>query len=146
MTQMQKLYLILFAAAVVSLFIFHDLARADIIDEMNTVRATPLIEDKVLNKYALIRCKTMTEWSHNGFLSIAYDVMYTYGKRGIITRYKDVGENLAVDFPTAGSTMQAWMNSPGHRSNIERKIYSRVGSATCRNVVGTTTVVLFGGK
>lgn len=128
------------------MFYLRTSTHADIVQEMNTVRATPLIEDKVLNKYALIRCKTMTEWSHNGFYSIAYDVMYTYGKRGIITRYKDVGENLALGFTNTGSTMQAWMNSPGHRSNIESKTYSRVGSATCRNVVGTTTVVLFGGK
>lgn len=146
MTNNQKIYIIALTAAVIFLFLSYDYTHADLITEMNTVRATPLLEDKVLNKYALIRCKTMATWSHDGFLSVAYDVMYVYGKRGVVTRYKDVGENLAQGFTTAGSTMQAWMNSPSHRANIISPIYSRVGSATCRNVTGTTTVVLFGGK
>ena len=30
-----------------------------------------------------------------------------------------VGENIAYNYPTAESAMAAWLNSPGHKSNIE---------------------------
>lgn len=139
---------LLITAFVMTLFIpaMSEAKDLTLTQEINKARVKPLTEDKVLIKYALIRCKTMKTWSHDGFLDIAYDVMYVYGRNGIITRYKDVGENLANGFSTAGSTMQAWMNSPIHKANIEDPRYTRIGIATCRNVLGTTTVALFGGK
>ena len=30
------------------------------------------------------------------------------------------GENIAYGYPTADAVMQGWLNSPGHRANIER--------------------------
>jgi uncharacterized protein YkwD len=30
-----------------------------------------------------------------------------------------VGENIAYSYPTAESAMDAWLNSPGHKANIE---------------------------
>ncbi|MFE6967238.1 CAP domain-containing protein [Agromyces sp. NPDC057679] len=39
------------------------------------------------------------------------------------------GENIAEGFGTAGSVMEAWMASPGHRQNILQPVYTRVGIA-----------------
>jgi uncharacterized protein YkwD len=32
--------------------------------------------------------------------------------------YRSAGENIAADYPTAASAVNAWMDSPGHRANI----------------------------
>ncbi len=37
------------------------------------------------------------------------------------------GENIAYGFPSAGSVVQAWLGSPGHRANIERAAYVATG-------------------
>ncbi len=38
-----------------------------------------------------------------------------------------VGENIAYGYPTAKSVMRAWMRSPGHRANILRPQFRRIG-------------------
>jgi uncharacterized protein YkwD len=38
-----------------------------------------------------------------------------------------MGENIAEGFPTPASVMQAWLNSPGHRANIEGRQYAAIG-------------------
>lgn len=37
------------------------------------------------------------------------------------------GENIAFGFPDAGSVMTAWMNSPGHKTNILSTHYTAIG-------------------
>ena len=44
--------------------------------------------------------------------------------------YDSAGENLAKNFSTTSATMEAWMNSSGHRDNILNVAYSEVGFAT----------------
>lgn len=41
--------------------------------------------------------------------------------------YQAAGENLAYGFTNNESTVQGWMNSPGHRANILNGTYSEVG-------------------
>ena len=50
--------------------------------------------------------------SHNGFVERAEYLIYT-------TSSSNVAENLAYNYTTANSVFIAWMNSPGHRKNIE---------------------------
>jgi uncharacterized protein YkwD len=38
-----------------------------------------------------------------------------------------IGENIAAGFPTPAMVMQAWLNSPGHRANIERPEFRAIG-------------------
>lgn len=38
-----------------------------------------------------------------------------------------VGENIAYGYTSAKEVMRAWMNSPGHRENILRPQYRRIG-------------------
>jgi len=40
-----------------------------------------------------------------------------------------VGENLARDFDTIEGVMQAWMDSPPHRENLENPKYKKYGLA-----------------
>lgn len=42
-------------------------------------------------------------------------------------RYKQAGENIAMRFTTASSTVRAWMNSPSHRENILRTTFEESG-------------------
>lgn len=63
-------------------------------------------------------------------------------------KYKYAGENLARDFPTAQSAVDAWMASPSHRDNMLSDRYSDIGVAVVEgtlNGVDTTIIVqLFG--
>lgn len=38
-----------------------------------------------------------------------------------------VGENIAMGYPDAQAVMDGWMNSPGHRANIENCDYQTIG-------------------
>ncbi|MEO8065741.1 MAG: CAP domain-containing protein [Candidatus Doudnabacteria bacterium] len=44
--------------------------------------------------------------------------------------YLTLGENLAMDFTSASEMMAAWMNSPGHRANIENEKFVDQGVST----------------
>jgi uncharacterized protein YkwD len=41
--------------------------------------------------------------------------------------YTYAGENIAYGFPSASSVLAAWLNSPGHRANIENPNYTHHG-------------------
>jgi uncharacterized protein YkwD len=47
-----------------------------------------------------------------------------------------LGENIAYNFPDAGSVHFAWMNSSGHRANILGANFTEVGIAIARNSRG----------
>jgi uncharacterized protein YkwD len=42
-------------------------------------------------------------------------------------QFSRVGENVAAGQPTAESVMEAWLNSPGHRRNIENAEFDEIG-------------------
>ena len=91
-----------------------------------------LRRDKKLEKIALIRAKEMAEtgkFSHTR----------PNGQRGItlIKGNKAKGENIAKGQKTCEQVSAAWYESPGHRANMLRKNFKKVGIAgyTCN---GTT--------
>lgn len=45
-------------------------------------------------------------------------------------RYKNAGENLAVNFVDSDDVHDAWMNSPTHKANILRDGFEEIGIAT----------------
>jgi uncharacterized protein YkwD len=47
-----------------------------------------------------------------------------------------LGENIAYNFPDAGSVHFAWMNSSGHRANILGANFTEIGVAVARNARG----------
>jgi uncharacterized protein YkwD len=62
--------------------------------------------------------------------------------------YSFAGENLAKNYPTSQTTVDAWMNSPTHRENILNKEYTDVGFAVMDGVLNgqntTLVVALYG--
>ena len=68
-------------------------------------------------------------------------------KRGY--NYREIGENLAVGYPTADNVVDGWMHSPGHRANILGHSFEEVGVAIAagspeRGFAGPTVVALYG--
>ena len=55
---------------------------------------------------------TKKEPSHDGFVSRSENIMNVLGA-------KKVGENVAFNFVSPKSAVTAWLNSPGHKENIE---------------------------
>ena len=51
--------------------------------------------------------------------------------------YRTIGENIAKGYGTPAQVHQGWMNSPGHRRNIMKSDYDRlgVGYASCTHGV-----------
>lgn len=53
-------------------------------------------------------------------------------------RYIFAGENLARDFNDAASVVNAWMNSPSHRSNLLDSNFKEIGVAVANGKLGGT--------
>lgn len=64
-------------------------------------------------------------------------------------KYRFAGENLARDFSSASSAVEAWMASPTHRDNLLSDKYTEIGIGVVEgdlNGVDTTIVVQFFGR
>ena len=62
--------------------------------------------------------------------------------------YNEAGENLAKSFTSTSAVMTAWMNSPGHKSNILNDDFTEVGFAVVNGKLNnkkTSLVVAFYG-
>jgi hypothetical protein len=63
-------------------------------------------------------------------------------------RYTYAGENLAVNFENSEDVNNAWLNSPGHRSNIMNSKFTEIGIATAEGMYNghkaTYVVQMFG--
>jgi len=58
-------------------------------------------------------------------------------------RYRYAGENLARDFSSASSAVEAWMNSPTHRDNILNPKYKEIGiGVTEGDLAGVDTTII----
>ena len=83
-----------------------------------------LVTDVKLTKAANARAKEIRKYfSHtrpNG--TSCFTILNKYN----IT-YMSCGENIAYGQPTVSAVMTAWMNSPGHRENILRDSFGKVG-------------------
>lgn len=87
-----------------------------------------------------------TEMYRQGYVSHVSPTTGTVGDRveaaGI--RLRIVGENLALA-PTPRAVHRGLMDSPGHRANILREEYNRVGVGAVRGPLGLMVVEVFGG-
>lgn len=96
-----------------------------------------LSSDSQLAKLAQLKAEDMAK---NGYFShtsptygSAFDMMKTYG-----VSYKTAGENIAKGQKTAASVMDGWMNSSGHRANILKSDYTKIGVGYAKSPDGTT--------
>ena len=96
-----------------------------------------LASDSQLAKLAQMKAEDMAK---NGYFShtsptygSAFDMMKKYG-----VSYKTAGENIAKGQKTAQSVMNGWMNSSGHRANILKSDYTKIGVGYAKASDGTT--------
>jgi uncharacterized YkwD family protein/spore coat assembly protein SafA len=61
-----------------------------------------------------------------------FDMMEAFG-----IRFSAGGENIAYGQRTPQEVMNAWMNSPGHRSNIMSPTYNQIGVGVAKTSSGT---------
>lgn len=80
----------------------------DQLDSAATAKSNDMVNRNYFEHYAL----GLTPW--NFIIKAGYNYLYA-------------GENLAMDFNTTEGTVNAWMNSPAHRSNILNPDYSEMG-------------------
>jgi len=93
-----------------------------------------LVDDPRLDASAAAKCNDMVVKNYWGHVEPdtglhAWHFMTESGIPGNTT----TGENLAHGFRSSQDTVQGWMNSPGHKANIERADYDHVGYAVCNS-------------
>ena len=93
--------------------------------------------DSQLAKLAQLKAEDLAKnayFSHTSpTYGSAFDMMKTYG-----VSYKTAGENIAKGQKTAESVMDSWMNSSGHRANILKSDYTKIGVGYAKSADGTT--------
>lgn len=103
-------------------------------EERSSRGLSALTLDSSLNEVAQLKAEDMAEnryFSHNSpTYGSAFDMLKEYG-----IRYNTAGENIAKGQKSSQAVMTGWMNSQGHRENILKKEYSKlgVGYATDKN-------------
>lgn len=105
-----------------------ELYKKEVLKLVNKERAKagikPLKADPTLEKAAAIRAKELTKvFDHvrpNG--SICFTVLDDVG-----ASYYVAAENIAAGQKNPNYVMDAWMNSPGHRSNILNGSFGKIG-------------------
>jgi uncharacterized protein YkwD len=86
----------------------------------------PLVRATELDSAAQKHSQSMADngfFSHTGLDgSSPFDRMRREGYS-----FVNAGENIAAGFPAPQAVMDAWMNSPGHRSNILQAAFTEIG-------------------
>jgi hypothetical protein len=106
-----------------------------------------LYESEILKKTAELKLQDMLQkdyWDHTGPNGeTAWDFMEQSGYRYLLA-----GENLARGYTNSQEVVEAWMNSPSHRSNILngrfKEIGVAVGAGKIKGQMTTVVVQLFG--
>ena len=126
--------LILAAIAALAVFIGACGPDAEVVRLQNNIRQSHGVQltftKSDLTSFAVQRCaQIQSNFSHAGFR--------------VLPGYREMGENIARGYSTPASVVNAWMNSPSHRSNILYARFDSVGVAKC---AGDHWVVEFGDR
>ncbi|MGE3610859.1 MAG: CAP domain-containing protein [Bacteriovoracaceae bacterium] len=93
-----------------------------------------LIDDEGLNAIAEIHSQNMAsgsvEFGHTGFSDRCREARIVLGGGNLC------GENVAMGQRSAKAVFDSWMNSPGHRANIENSRYTHSGFGFEKNMDG----------
>ncbi len=106
----------------------HSVAELELLDEVNNYRVS--IGLNALNIIDHISYKSA---EHNDYMYINHVVTHDgFDKRKsnlqeVLGAYR-VGENIAYGYSSASSTINAWINSPSHKANLEGD-YTHFGGA-----------------
>jgi uncharacterized protein YkwD len=94
-----------------------------------------LVIDDGLNNSAKDKCDDMVAkdyWAHTSPEGVTpWDFIKKY-----IPSYKLAGENLSSGMVTSEETIQAWMDSAGHKKNILESKFGHIGFAICHKSGG----------
>lgn len=126
-------------------------SKADIVTSTNTFRATlklqPLKENIALTIAAAQKLQDMVQNQYFSHVSPAGVTPWHWFE---VNRYSYVyaGENLAIGFFDASSTVDAWSRSSTHRANLVNPNYRDIGvavqQATIKEMKGIVVVQLLG--
>ena len=86
-----------------------------------------LKEDPALNAAARFHARQMLVKGFFDHKDPSGDGPVDRVKRFAKRRYLIVGENIAAGFESTGAVCRGWMKSPGHRANILRQSFTRIG-------------------
>lgn len=103
--------------------------------ERAKVGAMPLVLSDAINKCAQFRSQDMATrnyFSHTD--PDGHDPFYWLKQYGI--SYTTAGENIAMGQTSAESVMSSWMNSSGHKANILKTSYGKIGIGVAKNSAG----------
>lgn len=96
----------------------------------------PLKENWELSRVARFKSNDMITKNYFSHTSPTYGspfkMMTSFG-----LKYSYAGENIAMGQRTPKEVVQAWMNSPGHRSNILNKNFTEIGVGVSKDTNGT---------
>ncbi|MCR3757750.1 CAP domain-containing protein [Clostridium felsineum] len=95
----------------------------------------PLKANIQLMNVARIKSRDMLTKNYFSHMSPTFGSTFS-----LLTRYglsyAAAGENIAYGYTNAGSVMNGWMNSPGHRANILGKSYREIGVGAVKSSSG----------
>lgn len=108
----------------------------------STLKISPILESAALQKLQdMISGQYFAHTSPNGTSPWYWFDLNNY-------KYTYAGENLAIGFVDAKTTIDAWANSPSHRANLLNPNYKEIGVAVApakiNNNTGYLVVQLFG--
>lgn len=127
------------------------IAPTDVITLANTTRAkahlSPLTENTQLSMAAKNKANDMIQHDYFAHTSpTGVDPWYWVKQSGY--QYQAAGENLAINYTSAGEQHSAWMKSATHRANILNTRYQEIGVAVISGEINgkeaLVTVEFFG--
>ena len=109
-------------------------------DYAKTVYASINAQRKKIKAKALVYDKALTDAAMKRAAELSVYYSHTRpNKANCSTAFKwtkEFGENIAMGQKTPAAVMKTWMNSAGHKKNILRKTYTRVGIGCYYNQYG----------
>ena len=100
-----------------------------------------LTANQLLTQAAILKGRAIIE--NNAFRHTINDKKFSSWIRQAGYNYSYVGENLAIDFSSNESIMEAWKNSPLHKKNLLSPYYEEIGiSAISGKFQAQDTVVV----
>ena len=100
-------------------------------DERQLTDVQPLSRNPILDEAARQKAEHMAEKGYFAHYSPG-GVSPWHWFREVGYQFAYAGENLAVHFTDSRAVVQAWMDSPSHRENIENENFTEIGVGTAR--------------
>ena len=105
--------------------------------ERNKNGLSPLTEDWQLSRVAQYKAQDMHDQNYFDHQSPTYGTPFQMMKSFNVS-YRYAAENIAKGQKTAEAVMNGWMNSSGHRANILKSDYTKIGVGYAKASDGTT--------